>query len=99
MAGRSGKIQLLFILAFFALLFFVTIAVGGIWRLVQHGMRAMELNHLFRAVLVLYFLLALDLIAGLTIAMMSDNRFYSRFFGLLSTLTFASVLLAKSIWG
>ncbi len=99
MAGRSDKIQLLFILAFFALLFFVTIMAGGVWRLLQSGMSTTETNHLFRAVLVLYFLLALDLIAGLTIAMMSDNRFYSRFFGILSAFAFASILLAKSLWG
>jgi len=97
---RNGKIQFLFWTAFFSVIFLVWITVTGYvtFILPEDPPSAMP-QHIVKLMFVLYGLLALLLWAGTMTAIMIDNKFYRKVFGVLVLVAFGSIMVAKSIFG
>jgi len=97
---RSGKMQFLFWMAFFAVILYLWIMAAGIQTFVLPEEMPMELpQNVVTLMFILYGLLTIDLMIGLTLATMIDNRYYQKFFGVFIIIAFASVVGAKSIFG
>jgi len=97
---RSPKIQLLFWLSFFAIIFYLwLIGVGVSNFLFEDTTRLAPPQNVIFLMFVLYGLLIIDILAGIFIATMINNRYYQRFFGVLLMVAFFSFLVTKGLFG
>jgi hypothetical protein len=100
MLVRSGKMQFLFWAAFFAVILYLWIMTVGIQTFVLPEESPMELpQNIVTLMFMLYMLLTIDLMIGLIMATMIDNRYYQKFFGVFIVIAFVSVVGAKSLFG
>ena len=97
---RSAKIQFLFWTAFFSVLLYLWIVTVGLQTFVLPDEKPMHLpQDTVLLMFVLYGLLALAVVAGTIIAIMINNVFYRKFFGVLVMVALATLLSAKSMFG
>jgi len=97
---RNGKVQFLFWTAFFSVLFLVWILVTGYVTFILPEQPPSPMpQHIVKLMFVLYGLLAVLLWAGTMTAIMIDNKFYRKVFGVLVMVAFGSIMVAKSIFG
>jgi hypothetical protein len=97
---RSGKIQFLFWTAFFSVLIYLWIVVIGLQTFVLPDEKPMELpQNVVTLMFILYGFLIVSVLAGTIISIMIDNKFYRNFFGTFIIIAFATLLLAKGMFG
>jgi hypothetical protein len=97
---RSGKIQFLFWMAFFAVMLYLWIVAVGVQTFVLPDERPMELpENAVRLMFLLYGLLTVDILAGTIVSAMINNRYYMRFFGIVLMVAFGTFLTAKGMFG
>ncbi len=100
MSYRSPKIQLLFWLSFFAVIFYLWLISVGLSNFVFDNSNELSPpQNIIFLMFVLYGLLIIDILAGIFIATMINNRYYQRFFGILLMVAFFSFLVAKGLFG
>ncbi len=100
MSYRSPKIQLLFWLSFFAIIFYLWLIGVGVSNFVFEDSKELSppQNVIF-LMFVLYGFLIVDILAGVFIATLINNKYYQRFFGVLLMIAFFSFLVAKGLFG
>jgi len=97
---RSAKVQFLFWTAFFSVVLYLWIVGVGLQTFVLPDEKPMELpQDVILLMFVLYGLLALFVVGGTTIAIMINNNFYRKFFGVFVMVSLATLLSAKSMFG
>ena len=97
---RSAKIQFLFWTAFFSVVLYLWIVTVGLQTFVLPDEKPMHLpQETVLLMFVLYGLLAVGVVAGTIIAIMINNAFYRKFFGVFVMLALATLLSAKSTFG
>jgi len=97
---RSGKIQFLFWTAFFSVFLYIWIVAVGVQTFVIPDEKPMELpENAIILMFILYGMLIISVLAGTIVAAMIDNKFYRNFFGTFIIIAFATLLVAKSIFG
>jgi hypothetical protein len=97
---RSGKIQFLFWTAFFAIILYLWLVAIGLQTFVLPDEKPMHLpQDVVLLMFVLYGLLSLTVVAGTIIAIMVNNAFYRKFFGIFVIVALATLLSAKSMFG
>jgi len=97
---RSGKVQFLFWTAFFAVVLYLWIVAVGLQTFVLPDEKPMHLpQDVVLLMFVLYGLLAVTVVAGTIIAIMINNTFYRKFFGIFVMVALATLLSAKSMFG
>lgn len=97
---RSGKIQFLFWTAFFSVLIYLWIVAIGLQTFVLPDEKPMELpQNVVTLMFILYGFLIIAVLAGTIISTMINNKFYRNFFGAFIIIAFATLLLAKSMFG
>ncbi len=90
---RSPKVQLLFWLAFFSVMFFLLfLAVGVQYFLLEKNPPQ---SAIYLEFILFGFLIVLNL-AGTFVSIMIDNKFYYRFFGTFTIAMFLTLLFSKS---
>lgn len=97
---RSGKIQFLFWLAFFSVFVYLWMVAVGLQTFVLPDEKPTTLPQ--NETLLMFILFGFSVIMNLTgtfVAMMIGNRFYIRFFGVVTIVLFVSLLFAKSYFG
>jgi uncharacterized membrane protein AbrB (regulator of aidB expression) len=100
MEYRSPKVQLLFWLSFFAIIFYLWLIGVGVSNFIfKDETRLAPPSNVIFLMFVLYGLLIVDILAGIFIATMINNRYYQRFFGILLMIAFFSFLVAKGLFG
>jgi hypothetical protein len=97
---RSGKIQFLFWTAFFSVLIYLWIVAIGLQTFVLPDEKPMELpQNVVTLMFILYGFLIIAVLAGTIISTMINNKFYRNFFGAFIIIAFATLLLAKGMFG
>ena len=97
---RSGKVQFLFWTAFFAMVLYLWLVTVGLQTFVLPDEKPMHLpQDVVLLMFVLYGLLAVTVVAGTIIAIMINNTFYRKFFGVFVIVALATLLSAKSMFG
>jgi len=97
---RSGKIQFLFWTAFFSVLIYLWIVAIGLQTFVLPDEKPMELpQNVITLMFILYGFLIVAVLTGTIISTMIDNKFYRNFFGIFIIVAFATLLVAKSMFG
>jgi hypothetical protein len=97
---RSGKIQFLFWTAFFSVLIYLWIVTIGLQTFVLPDEKPMELpQNVVALMFILYGFLIIAVLAGTIVSTMIDNKFYRNFFGAFIIVAFATLLLAKGMFG
>ncbi len=90
---RSPKVQFLFWLAFFSVMFFLLfLAVGVQYFLLNHNPPQ---SAIYLEFILFGFLILLNL-AGTFIAIMIDNKFYYRFFGVFTIFMLGVLLFVRA---
>ena len=100
MSYRSGKIQFLFWAAFFAIIFYLWLIGVGLSNFIFIDDKPLNppQNVIF-LMFILYAFLIVDILAGIFVSTMINNKYYQRFFGVLLMIAFISFLIAKGIFG
>jgi len=97
---RSGKVQFLFWTAFFAVVLYLWLVTVGLQTFVLPDEKPMHLpQDVVLLMFVLYGLLAVAVVAGTIMAIMINNTFYRKFFGVFVMVALATLLSAKSMFG
>lgn len=97
---RSGKIQFLFWAAFFSVMLYLWIFVLGLQTFILPDEKPMELpENAVILMFILYGLLVLSALSGLIVSTIINNKFYTRFFGAMVIIVFATIIAAKGIFG
>jgi len=97
---RSGKIQFLFWTAFFSVLIYLWMVTVGVQTFVLPDEKPMELpQNVVTLMFILYGFLIIAVLAGTIVSTMIDNKFYRNFFGTFIIIAFATLLLAKGMFG
>ncbi len=97
---RSGKLKLLFWLAFVAVFIYITILSIIIQTFILPDTPAIELpTEKITYILILYGIMALTALAGTVISIFISNQRYMKIFGILIFVIIASVIAGKSILG
>jgi len=100
MMYRSGKIQFLFWMAFFSVLFYVWLIGVGLQTFVLPDEPPMEFPEQAATLMfILFGLLIFSSLAGTVVSMMISNRFYIRFFSGMTIFIFGSMMLTKGYFG
>ena len=97
---RSGKVQFLFWTAFFAVVLYLWLVTVGLQTFILPDEKPMHLpQDVVLLMFVLYGLLAVAVVAGTIMAIMINNTFYRKFFGVFVMVALATLLSAKSMFG
>ena len=97
---RSGKITLLFWLAFTTIFLYITILSIILQTFILPDTPPMELpTERVTAILILYGIMALTALGGTVISIFIANQRYMRIFGVFVFIIFASIIAGKSILG
>ena len=97
---RSGKITLLFWLAFATIFLYITIVSIILQTFVLPDTPPMELpTDKVTAILIMYGIMALTALIGTVVSIFIANRRYMRIFGVLIFVILASVIVGKSVLG
>ncbi|WP_457605526.1 hypothetical protein [Nitratifractor sp.] len=100
MIRRSGKIQFLFWAAFFSILLYLWVLALGLQTFVLPDEKPMELPQQEVALMfILYGFLVVTTLAGTVVSVMIANRYYTRFFGAMVIIVFATIVAAKGLFG
>jgi len=100
MLVRSGKIQFLFWMAFLAVVLYLWLVAVGLQTFVLPDEKPMHLpQDIVVLLFVLFGLLAVCIVAGTLVAIMVNNTFYRKFFGVFVILALATVLVTKGMFG
>ena len=97
---RSGKIQLLFWMAFFSVLLYLWIVSVLLQTFVLPDEKPMEVpQNVVMLMFALFGLLAVGLLGGTVISAMINNRYYIRFFSIFMMLSLATLVAIRSLFG
>jgi len=97
---RSAKIQFLFWTAFFSVLIYLWIVAIGLQTFVLPDEKPIDFpENVVTLMFILYGFLMIAVLAGTIISTMIDNIFYRNFFGTFIIIAFATLLLAKGMFG
>ena len=100
MLVRSGKIQFLFWTAFFSVLLYIWIVSVGLQTFVLPDERPMELpQNVVFLMFILFGLLSVTVLAGTIISTMINNKFYTKFFGVMLIIGLMTLLATRSMFG
>ncbi len=100
MSYRSNKVQILFWLSFFAIIFYLWLIELGVTNFIfEDKNRLFPPQNVIFLMFTLYALLIIDILIGTFIAIMIANKYYQRFFGILLAISFFSFLIAKGLFG
>ena len=100
MMVRSGKIQFLFWASFFSVILYLWIVATGVQTFILPDDKSLEMpQNVVILLFVLYGLLVVSTLSGLIVSTIVNNRFYTRFFGAMVMIVFATIIAAKGIFG
>jgi hypothetical protein len=96
---RSGKVQLLFWTAFFAVILYLWIVTVGLQTFILPDEAPMHFpQNVIILMFILYMLLAVAIILGTIISIMINNRFYQRFFSTFIVLALITMVITRSMF-
>ena len=97
---RSGKIQFLFWASFFSILLYFWIITIGLQTFVLPDEKPMQPpEDVIRLMFILYGLFIVSVLIGTIVSTMIDNKFYTKLFGAMLIIGFATLLAAKGMFG
>jgi hypothetical protein len=97
---RSGKIQFLFWDFFFSVMIFLWIVAVGIQTFVLPDEKSLEMpQNVIVLLFLLYGFLTISTLMGIIVAIMINNKRYTRLFSILIMLIFATIMASKGIFG
>jgi len=97
---RSGKIQFLFWDFFFSIMLFLWIVAVGVQTFILPDETSLEIpENVIVLLFLLYGFLAISTLLGISVAIMINNKRYTRLFTLLIMLVFATIMVSKGIFG
>ena len=97
---RSGKIQFLFWTSFFSILLYLWIITIGLQTFVLPDEKPMALpEEVVRLMFILYGLFIVAVLMGTIVSTMIDNKYYTKLFGAMLIIGFATLLAAKGMFG
>ncbi len=100
MTYRSGKVQFLFWAFFFAVFLYLWIVVVGLQTFVLPESPPTELPaNVVGLMFVLFGLLIVATLSGNVVAIMIGNKFYTKLFGAMTIVVFASMIAIKGAYG
>ena len=100
MMVRSGKIQFLFWASFFSVILYLWIVATGVQTFIMPDDKSLEIpQNAIILLFILYGLLVISTLSGLIVSTIVNNRFYTRFFGAMVMIVFATIIAAKGIFG
>jgi len=97
---RSGKIQFLFWTFFFSLMLYLWIVTVGIQTFILPDEKPLQIpQNVIILLFTLYGLLIMVTLAGVIVSIMINNRHYTRLFGGMVIVVFATIVASKGIFG
>ncbi|MEA3456321.1 MAG: hypothetical protein U9R26_07415 [Campylobacterota bacterium] len=97
---RSGKIQFLFWTSFFSVLLYLWIVAIGLQTFVLPAEKPMELpQETIGLIFILYGFLVVAALGGTIVSIMIDNKFYTKFFGGMVIIVFATIIASRGMFG
>ena len=97
---RSGKIQFLFWTFFFSLMLYLWIVTVGIQTFILPDEKPLQIpQNVIILLFTLYGLLTMVTLAGVIVSIMINNRHYTRLFGGMVIVVFATIVASKGIFG
>ncbi len=100
MTYRSGKIQFLFWAFFFSVLLYIWIVAVGVQTFILPDEPPTELpSQIVGLMFILFGLLIITTLSGNVVAIMIGNKHYTRLFGAMTIVVFASMIAIKGAYG
>ncbi len=100
MTYRSGKVQFLFWAFFFSVLLYLWLVVVGLQTFILPDKPPADIPaNVVGLMFILFGLLIITTLSGNVVAIMIGNKYYTRLFGAMTIVVFASMIAIKGMYG